>query len=376
MEDRNVKWRVGVVAVATFVITALLIAVNTSIDLPFGGSQYMIQISVDRAPGVGRSTPVRRDGVLIGRVEKTEPIAGGRLITAYINQEEPILASDTCRIRPSSMFGDAVIDFVQTGQPAPEIEEGAQVNGSALPDPIEALTNLQTEVSPAIKSLSTAGEAVTELAGRLNVVIGDDIGKERVSRLLDQAIVAMESFDVTLNQVSKVATDLNNVIGDEQVQGQFRQALIQAPNLMADIRAVAQTATTTIQSLDSAVTSAERNLQNIEGLTKPIGERGPELAQSVISALENLDLVLADARRFTIALNNPDGTLGQLLSNRELNDNLNTTIKNANVVIGELYQRIKDLEPILRDVRIATDKVAREPGRLIGGALNKGPGLK
>lgn len=376
MEDRNAKWRVGFVAVATFVLTALLIAVNTSIDLPFGGNQYTIEIAADRAPGVGRSTPVRRDGVLIGRVEKTEPIPGGRLITASISADEPILASDSCRIRPSSLFGDAVIDFVQTGEPAPEIEEGARVAGSALPDPIEALTDLQAEVYPAIKSLSTAGEAVTELAGRLNVVIGDDIGKERIATLLDQAIATFATFDETLVQVSQVATDIDRVIGDEQVQTQFRQALIQAPNLMADVRGVARNATTAIQSLDEAVSSAERNLKNIEGLTKPIGERGPELAQSVISALDNLDLVLADARRFTISLNDSEGSLNKLIRDRELSDNLNTTIKNANVVISELYRRINELEPILRDVRIATDKIAREPGRLIGGALNKGPGLK
>ena len=380
MEDRNVKWRVGVVAVATFVITALLIAVSTSVDLPFGVGQYEIQIKVDRAPGVGRNTPVRRDGVLIGRVERTEPVEGGRLITAHVNQSEPILKSDIIEIRPSSLFGDAVIDFVQTGGDQTKIDPGATLNGSALPDPIKALTDLQVRVSPAVESLGNAGDAVAELATRINRIIGDEADGQRLSDLLDKGIVAMDEFSVTMKQMSDVATAIDSVIGEQEVQQDLKQALADAPKFMSEIRTVAQQATETIQSLDSAITSAERNLKNIEGLTEPIGERGPELAQSVISALENLDIALADISRFAKTLNDSQGAVGKLVNDPELYDNFNTTICNANLVISKVYRLLDKLSPqlqaIVNDVRVATDKVGREPGRVVGGAFNKGPGVK
>ena len=34
-----------------------MIAVTTSVDLPFGGAQYTIQIETDRAPGVRETAP-------------------------------------------------------------------------------------------------------------------------------------------------------------------------------------------------------------------------------------------------------------------------------------------------------------------------------
>ncbi|MEM6798634.1 MAG: MlaD family protein [Planctomycetota bacterium] len=374
MEDRNVKWRVGVVAVATVVITALLIAVSTTFETPFGVGQYRVQIMVKRAPGVGRNTPIRRDGVLIGRVDSTEPVAGGRLITARINQSEPILASDRIQIRPSSLFGDAVIEFAQSGDEGPQVEPGATLQGRALPDPIETLTAL--DVGPAVDSLGRAGESVAELATRINTIIGEQADGQRLDELLDKATLAMDDFSRTMQQVSEVAAALDGVIGDQQVQQDLKQALADAPAFMSEIRGVAQQAATTITTLDSAIVSAERNLKNIEGLTKPIGERGPELAQSVISALENLDVALADISRFAKALNDSEGTVGQLVNNPELYNNVNTTVCNANLVIARINELAKQLRPILQDVRVFTDKVAREPGRLVGGALNKSPGIK
>ena len=43
------------------------------------------------------------------------------------------------------------------------------------------------------------------------------------------------------------------------------------------------------------------------------------------------------------------------------------------VQISELTARLR---PIIEDARVFVDKIAREPGRLIGGALNNGPGIK
>lgn len=396
MEDRNVKWRVGVVAVATIVITALLIAVSTSFEAPFGVGQYQLQIKVDRAPGVGRNTPVRRDGVLIGRVESTKPIPGGRLITVRINQGEPILRSDRCVIRPSSLFGDAVIEFTQSGEPdlldeptalgGPDsaihlvqaieldptvdpdnvVQPGEVVQGRAMPDPIETITSL--DLGPAVESLGKAGDSVAVLAERINAILGDEADGQRLGALLDKATIAMDDFSRTMQQVSEVANDIDSVIGDQQVQQDLKSALANAPEFMQEIRGVAQQATTTFDSLDKAVVSAEQNLRNIEKLTKPLGERGPELTQSVISALENLDVALVDISRFAKSLNNSEGLVGQLVSNRELYDNLNTTVCNANIVIARINELAKQLRPVLNDVRVFTDKVSREPSRLVRGA--------
>ncbi|MEM8864687.1 MAG: MlaD family protein [Planctomycetota bacterium] len=366
MEDRNVKWRVGVIAVVTFVTAALLIAASTSFDLPFGVGQYTVQIFADRAPGVGRNTPVRRDGVLIGRVDFTEPTEGGRLITVHLNQGEPVFTSDRAQIRPSSLFGDAVIEFTQTDQPGQVIEPGAVVEAEALRDPIDVITNL--DVNSSVDSLGRAGEAVAELATRINRIIGDEADGQRLGELLDKGIVAMDEFNLTMQQVSGVAADIDAIIGDEQTQEELRRALARAPNLVDDLMAVIDQTSSTIETLDGAIVSAKVNLDNIQGLTEPLGEQGPELAQSVITSLENLELALADISRLANSLSDSEGTVGKLVNDAELYANVNTTVYNANLVIARINELAKQLRPILNDARVFTDKISREPSRLVRGA--------
>jgi phospholipid/cholesterol/gamma-HCH transport system substrate-binding protein len=377
MDDRQLKLRVGLVTIAAMFVFFVLIGLNTPLSFSLGGKQATIKIQVASAPGVGRNTPVRRDGVLIGRVESTEPVRGGVIITAKVNPKNPPLVSDRAQIRPSSLFGDAVIDFEQD----PEGDQSATppnlvIQATATPDPLAALQDLQVNVAPAIQSLGRAGDQVSQLADRLNAVLGDDVDQQRISNMFANLDRAVSTFDTTMAQMSKTMASVDAVIGQEATQEQLRKAIGDFPELVANLREAASTANQAFSSLDGAVVSAEANLKNIEELTKPLGEKGAELVQLLSSSLENLDLVLADAQRFTRSLNNGQGSLGKFVNDREFYDNLSTTVCNANQTIIRINDLAKQLRPILGDVRVISDKVAREPGRVIGGALMPGPGLK
>lgn len=379
MDDRQVKIRVGVIAVATITVAAVLVAYTTRFELPFANAQYPLQVRVNRAPGVGPSTPVQRDGVLIGRVERVESIRGGVMIFTQIDQGQQVLLSDAVRIRPSSLLGDAVVDIVQAGDfnaPAEVAAPESIIEGRALPDPIEAISALQVNVGPAVESLGRAADAVTTVAERVNAILGENVTGEKAIALIDQANTAFESFDRTMAEVDKVAQAVNSVIGDAEVQQQLKQGLAAAPQVISGAKAFIVQAVDTITRLDAAVASAEANLKNIEGLTKPIGERGPELANLVVNALENLDATLNEARAFTKNLSQSQGTLGKLVNDPQLYNEVRTVVGNVNVILMKIDRLANQLEPILVDARIFTDKVAREPGRIVGGALQRGPGIK
>jgi hypothetical protein len=49
---------------------------------------------------------------------------------------------------------------------------------------------------------------------------------------------------------------------------------------------------------------------------------------------------------------------------------------NTNYVVVRFNELVARLRPVIDDARVFMDKIAREPGRLIGGALNSGPGIK
>ena len=406
--ERTIQRRVGIVVIATAVIGSLLVAINTSGPLGWSRGTYEIKILLDSAPGVGVNTPVQKDGVLIGRVESVTPTADRRvLVEVSINKEWEIFNNDIVRVQPSSIFGDAVItftspprhhapssappvpkvfqstsaaalpnpsiQFVAQEQPAPVpavpgppraqirvIQPGETITGEVVPSPVDLLINIQADIGPAISSLARAGDEVANLADRVNKALGDDIEGRRIPELVDKTTLAMEDFSRTMKSIDAI-------VGDAENRQQFEATLDNASKLVEEARGTLADVQKTMQSFDSVVGSVDRNLKNIEGLTEPIGKRGAELADLLISSLENFDVVMADLKKFTYALNSSDGTISRLVNDPLLYKNLNQTIYNANKVIEGLNYT---LWPIMENVKIFTDKIAREPGRIVGGAVN------
>ena len=118
------------------------------------------------------------------------------------------------------------------------------------------------------------------------------------------------------------------------------------------------------------VDAADRNLRNLEGLTKPLGERGEQMVAQVDRTIGRLDETLQQAATFTRALNESQGTLGKLVRDPKVYDDLAQAANNVNNLT-------KELRPIVDDVRVFTDKIARHPEQLgVRGALDRRPGLK
>jgi phospholipid/cholesterol/gamma-HCH transport system substrate-binding protein len=118
------------------------------------------------------------------------------------------------------------------------------------------------------------------------------------------------------------------------------------------------------------VDTADRNLRNLEGLTKPLGDRGAAMVAQIDVTIGRLDTTLQQAAMFTKALNESQGTLGKLVRDPKVYDDL----AQAAATVNKLT---KELRPIVDDVRVFTDKIARHPEQLgVRGAIDRRPGLK
>jgi phospholipid/cholesterol/gamma-HCH transport system substrate-binding protein len=385
MDESVLRFRVGVVVVAAVVVTVVLIML-------FGAwpnvlqSQYLLHIRFPEAPGVTAETPVRKSGVLIGRVTEVKLLdEGGVLVTTRINSRFTLRRDETCRIGSDSLLGDAILEFVPSAQEelltrfdnnknrrldAEEeqlcsvvlADEDYLADGTVARNPLRALVNLEGSISDAFASIKVAGNEVSNLAKTVNQKLDGDDG--RVARLMDKTEKALDG----LQQASQI---LQKVLGDEQLTDQLRDGLRELPAFVQEARQTMTAARTTMEDFQRVSGKAEANLDNLEQLTRPLGQRGEQLVRNVEESTENLNRMLVQFTEFSERLNSGEGTLGRLVRDDEVYLKIQSLLENAE----ELSVRLK---PIVEDVRIFTDKIARDPGQLgVRGALDRKPtGLK
>jgi phospholipid/cholesterol/gamma-HCH transport system substrate-binding protein len=362
MNERTKQFRVGVVVFATLFLATIMIMWNSDFSgLPFQ-QRYQVRMLVDQAPGVGPDTPVRRRGLPIGRVASVEDRDDGALITLNIDDGKVIKDNEIGRIQ-SSLVGDAIIEFVpfRPALNAQPVAEGATIQGQYNPNPMDMLATLQVDLRQSIVSLGQAGEEVAELADRLNTVLGAN-DMQRLTALVESTERAMAQFAL-------VASNFNDIVGDPQFKEQLKSGLVQLPSVMADARAI-------LEALEGAVVSADQNLKNLQGLTGPLGDRGTAIVDNLERSVRNLEELLGQVALFTKNINESQGTIGLLIRDRQTYDNLNATIMQANAAIQEMRGitgdrniRIK-IRQILDDIATLADKLARNPARVVSGAIN------
>jgi phospholipid/cholesterol/gamma-HCH transport system substrate-binding protein len=234
------------------------------------------------------------------------------------------------------------------------VQPGEYIEGRVAPSPMQFIAEMQGDMDEAIKALASAGTEVSKLAGNINKIL--ESNDEQINRIIGETEQAVKAFQLALDNV-------NDVIGDEKVRENFKKMVDGLPQLLDESRSMIATVRTTVEGVD-------RNLRNLEGLTGPLGERGEEIVMRVDRAVSRLDELLGILSDFGRKLNSGQGTLGKLMNDPELYNSLNAAVRNVESITGEL-------KPIISDVRVFTDRIARHPEILgIRGAIQRSPGTK
>jgi phospholipid/cholesterol/gamma-HCH transport system substrate-binding protein len=351
------QFRVGLMVLATLLILGILVAMFGEMPKLIHG-EYTLYVTFYQAPGVSKDTSVRKSGILIGRVTNVRFADDDAtvLVTVAIQDKYVLHANEVCRVQ-TNLLGDATLEFVRAAnQPmSKEVWKGGdKLKGIYTPEPTQMIANIQDKFDSTITSVqSTSGDLGTasrKLAGTLDTL----------NSILEQNRDGLKN---AVDQANDIMSSTRNIIGDRETQEQLRTAMQQMPQMVRDTHDA-------VIKMRETMASVDRNLQNMEGFTKPLGERGENLIDNLDRGTEKLDKLVNEMLTFTQALNSSQGTIGQLVNNPELYQHMNRAARNIDEISREL-------KPILDDARVFSDKIARHPEVLgVRGAVQKSVGIK
>jgi phospholipid/cholesterol/gamma-HCH transport system substrate-binding protein len=139
---------------------------------------------------------------------------------------------------------------------------------------------------------------------------------------------------------------------------------------MSALPVLAEETQQTVAAVRVVVQKMDQNLTNLNAVTAPLAKNGVTLATRIENTLANIEMLSEQLTQFAKVINSPEGTIHKLAADPQIYVNLARSSENAALLL-------RNLEPVIRDMRIFSDKVARHPELLgVGGALRGSSGLK
>lgn len=367
MSERNLQFRVGL-----FVITAVGIA--GALIIQFGEVQkywkktYAIAVHFEEARGTHPGCPVRMNGVTIGEVSQVilsadEP---GVLVVLQIHEDRRI-RRDAQPALVQSLFGDAAIEF--SGGQSPEyLAPNKRLNGLTSQDPMKAVENLEKTVSTTLASFEATSREWQSVGRNINTLVETERGS--IDDVVNRAAIALDTFTQTMQNASRTMTtashtleSTNRLLDDPELQANLKRTIATLPQMAEETRQ-------TIVAARSSIQKMSENLDKLSMATDPLAEQSQTLVSHLNGSLRQLESLLTELNEVATAVNHGDGSLKKFAENPELYNNLNKSAASLSLLL-------KNIEPIMADVRVFSDRVARHPELLgVGGALRGSSGSK
>ena len=279
--------KIALVAIAGVVV--LFFGMNFLKGLNIFSSEDNYYVQFSDITGLSSSSPVYADGFKVGVVKDiiydythTE----GSKVLIGVDKQLRIPQGSSAEI-VSDMLGNVKVNLLLANNPREKVAPGGLIKGMINDG---AMGKLQDMVPAVEKMLPKLDSIMTSL----NAILADPAIRQSLHNV--QAIT--DNLTTSTAQLNTLMAGLNKNV----------------PGMMA---------------------KANNVLDNTETLTANLA------AVDVASTMRQVDQTIANVQQLTAKLNSKQGTLGLLMNDTQLYDNLNSTMRNADSLVIDLRQHPK-----------------------------------
>lgn len=360
MTERQLQFRVGLFVIASCAAAGFMVFQFGSMK-SLWEKRYSVAIRFDTAPNVYPATPVRRNGITIGKVTDVvlDDQHGGVIVLVEIKQDVRLRDDAEPRL-VRSLLGDASIEF-SGGKSNRYLQQGATLRGEPPADPMEMFTRLEEKTSVSLETFNATAREWQRVGRNINSLTETNRGN--LDTIIERTAVALDQFNATMKKADAALVHTSNIVGDPENQANLKKTLAELPTLVKETK-------DTIGAVRLAVGKADQTLGNLKNVTEPLAEKSTSIVTKLDNTLGHLESASRDFNEFSAIALRDDGTLRQFASDPELYRNLNKSAESLSLLL-------QNLQPIIADAQILADKLARHPELLgVGGAMKGSTGLK
>lgn len=365
--ERQLQFRVGLLVMIAMAIGGWLVYEFGDLK-QFTQKRYVLAIHFESASGLYQTAPVTFAGLTVGTVGKIQldDKRGGVLVSVTV-REGVAIPSDSRAVIVRSILGETAVD-IAAGQSRDILKPGSRIEGQLAVDPLEMVQRMEGRAIELLDSVTATSREWQQVARNVNGLMETNRGN--LDQVVEKAAESLHQFTIAMGHVNELLASANKVVGDPEAQQALHETLVAMPKLVNETqRTIAETRSAVVSSR-IVLDNVNKNLVNLTQLTEPVGKRGEIMVAKLDSSLTNLDQLMSELNRFAKLVNSKDGSLQRFASDPSLYENLDRSSQSLAVLL-------RNVEPVLRDLREFSDKVARNPELLgVGGAVRPSAGLK
>ena len=365
--ERQLQFRVGLLVLVSLGIGGWLVVQFGDLK-QFMQQRYVLAIHFDSGSGLYPTAPVTLTGLTVGTVRavQLDEKRGGVVATIDV-REEIHLPVDSTAIIIRSILGETVVE-ITPGRAREVLKPGERFEGQLAVDPLEMVQRMEGRAVEVLEVLGATSREWQLVAKNVNGLMETNRGN--LGQVVERAAESLYEFTSTMKHANELLASANKVVGDPAAQQALKDTLIAMPKLVNETQRTIAETRNAVASSRQVLDSVNKNLVNLTQVTEPIGKRGELMVAKLDSSLNNLDQLLGEMNRFAKLVNTKDGSLQKFASDPSLYENLDRSSQTLAVLL-------RNVEPLLRDMREFSDKVARNPELLgVGGAVRPSKGLK
>ncbi|WP_262249170.1 MlaD family protein [Parapedobacter soli] len=253
----------------------------------------------DRVDGLTESKPILVNGYQIGRVSKMELQQDGRIRTEFkVKRDYAVPANTVALLSSTDLLGGKAIVF-ELGNSTEYAREGDE-----LPAGIQK--NIMEQVEPIQKKAQDIAAVLDSVLNSINNTINKDFQRD---------------FNRSINSI---ANSLQNLEG---ITRQLDGLVVSERNRISHIVGNVESITNNLKDNNERIGNV---LANLDSITDQVAKA--DFAQTIVSA----NKAMADFQSITDRINQGQGSIGLLLNDEQLYDNLNQASKNLEELIADM----------------------------------------
>ena len=297
----NNETKIGLMAIISIAI--LIIGFNFLKGKGLFKKENRVYAVFEDAQGLVKSNPVMINGVQVGRIENLD---GGRdmkkiLVTVSLSKDVNIPTNSLAVINPN-LLGSPTLE-IQLGNANTFVKKGdtllTTMNGGAFDQAMKIINPVLYEVKNAVKSLDSVLTTITS--------VFDENTKVNIKSMIGNFNQASASFVVTTTSLQKMM--------DSQ-KSELAHALKNVNSFTANLN-------TNNGKLDSIMENTKVFTQKLSGL---------DLAKT----LDTLNIAINNFKMGAEKINSKDGSIGLLLNDKTLYNNLESTTNKINILLDDI----------------------------------------